>query len=168
MVRSRIRAARPLRGRALRMNRAGPWNPIETRKALFIRVANQRFTTLATWEWFRAGLRQPFGGHALQLDAVYEGGFGLGYAELEFDLALCRHPPKSTSAAYPCALDTQTRLGPRGLDVGAPAAGREPHALSHRVVTADAYAQAAAFGLDGRCGVRPGEEIAGKRDSRRT
>ena len=29
------------------MNRAGLWNPIETRKALLIGVANQRFTTLA-------------------------------------------------------------------------------------------------------------------------
>ena len=56
MIRFGIRAARPLytrqrlgaeRGRALRMNRAGLWKPIETRKALLIGVANQRFTTLA-------------------------------------------------------------------------------------------------------------------------
>src|SRR6187551_1880047 len=55
MICSRIRAARPLyprqrlgaeRGRALRMNRVGLWNAIETRKALLICVANQRFTTL--------------------------------------------------------------------------------------------------------------------------
>src|SRR6187402_2708941 len=47
MIRSGNRAARPLRGRALRMNRAGLWNPIETRKALLIGVANRRFTTRA-------------------------------------------------------------------------------------------------------------------------
>src|SRR6187549_575785 len=47
MIRSRIRAARPLRGRALPTNGAGLWNPIETRKALLICVANQRVTTLA-------------------------------------------------------------------------------------------------------------------------
>src|SRR6187397_3727873 len=46
MIRSGIRAARPLRGRALRRNRGGLWNPIETRKALLICVANQGFTTL--------------------------------------------------------------------------------------------------------------------------
>src|SRR6187399_249894 len=33
MIRPESRAARPLRGRALRMNRAGLWNPIEIRKA---------------------------------------------------------------------------------------------------------------------------------------
>src|SRR5688500_99072 len=42
MIRSGIRAARPLRGRA----NSGLWNPIETMKALLICVANQRFTTL--------------------------------------------------------------------------------------------------------------------------
>src|SRR6187200_1610639 len=42
MIRSRIRAARPLRGRA----NSGLSNPIETRKALLICVANHRFTTL--------------------------------------------------------------------------------------------------------------------------
>src|SRR6187551_3340589 len=47
MIRSGNRAARPLRGRALQMNGAGLWNPIATRKALLICVANQRFTTLA-------------------------------------------------------------------------------------------------------------------------
>src|SRR5688500_11132196 len=47
MIRFEIRAARPLRGRALfQMNRAGLWNAIETRKALLICVENQRFTTL--------------------------------------------------------------------------------------------------------------------------
>src|SRR6187551_3787564 len=46
MIRFGIRAARPLRGRA----NSGLWNPIETRKALLIDVANQRFTTLGdTW-----------------------------------------------------------------------------------------------------------------------
>src|SRR6187200_2165109 len=45
MIRSGNRAARPLRGRAI----AGLWNPIETRKALLICVANQGFTTLGSW-----------------------------------------------------------------------------------------------------------------------
>jgi hypothetical protein len=43
MIRFGIRAARPLRGRA----NSGLWNPIETRNALLICVANHRFTTLA-------------------------------------------------------------------------------------------------------------------------
>src|SRR6187399_3071431 len=43
MIRFGIRAARPLRGRA----NSGLWNPIETRKALLIYVANHRITTLA-------------------------------------------------------------------------------------------------------------------------
>ena len=41
MIRVGIRADRPLRGRA----NSGLWKPIETRKALLIGVANQRFTT---------------------------------------------------------------------------------------------------------------------------
>src|SRR6187402_1180049 len=47
MIRSGIHAARPLRGRA----NSGLWNRIETRKALLICVANQRFTTLAPRGW---------------------------------------------------------------------------------------------------------------------
>src|SRR6186713_156850 len=43
MIRSGIRAALPLRGRA----NCGLWNPIETRKASLLGVANQRFTALA-------------------------------------------------------------------------------------------------------------------------
>src|SRR6187402_2745560 len=45
MIRFGNRAVRPLRGRALPMNRVGLLNPIETRQALLICAVNHRFTT---------------------------------------------------------------------------------------------------------------------------